>query len=104
MTAINTKSARLQIRCVHHLMPGRILGLRLQCGEGRRAADVYVISVYAPVHDERTQPVASDSARFEFWRKLDGLIRQIPNMCRVMLSMDAKRRSVLNTSLDRKRG
>ena len=89
VTAICTKFARPQIRCVHHWMPGRILGLRLQCGEGRRAADVYVISAYAPVHDERTQPVASDSARFEFWRKLDGVIRQIPNRCRVILCMDA---------------
>ena len=32
----STKFARPQIRCVHHWMPGRILGLPLQCGEGRR--------------------------------------------------------------------
>ena len=71
--AISTKFARAQIRCVHHWMLGRILGLRLQCGEGRRAGDVCVISACAPVHDERTQTV----------------IRQISNRCRVILCMDA---------------
>ena len=55
MIAISTHSARTQKRCVHHWMPGRILGFRLKCGEGRRAGDVYVISAYAPVHDERIQ-------------------------------------------------
>ena len=49
-------------------LDGRILGFWLQCGEGRRAGDVYVISAYAPVHDERTQTVASGSLRLEFWR------------------------------------
>ena len=39
MIAISTNFARTQIRCVHHWMPGRILG----CGEGRGAGDVYVI-------------------------------------------------------------
>ena len=55
-------------------MPGRILGLRLQCGEGPVRGDVYVISACAPVHDERTQTVTSESLRIEFWRKLDGVI------------------------------
>ena len=87
--AISTKFARTHIRCVHHWMPGWILGLLLQCGQGRRAGDVYVISAYAPVHDERTQPVACDPLRLELWRKLNGDIRQIPNMCRVILCMDA---------------
>ena len=79
MIAISTKFAR--IRCVHHWMLGRILGLQLQCGEGRRAADVYVISAYAPVHDERTQTVASESLRRELWIILSGVIRQIREMC-----------------------
>ena len=86
--AISTKFARTHIRCVHHWMPGRILGLPLQCGQGRRAGDVYVISAYAPVHDERTQTVASDPLRLELLKNLNGEIRQIPNMCRVMLWMD----------------
>ena len=39
-----------------------------QCGEGRRAGDLCVISAYAPVHDERTQTVTSESLRIEFCR------------------------------------
>ena len=31
-----------------------IVGLWMKCGEGRRAGDVYVISAYAPVHDDKT--------------------------------------------------
>ena len=85
--AISTKFARTQIKCVHHWMPGRNLGLRLKCGEDRRAEDVYVISAYAPVHDERTQTVTSESLRINFW-KMDGVVRQIPRRCRVILCMD----------------
>ena len=89
MIAISTKFARTQIRCVHHWMPG-ILGLRLKCGEGPRAGDVHVISACAPVHDERTQTVTSESLRIEFWRKMDGVRRQTPSRCRVILCMDAE--------------
>ena len=37
MIAVSTKFPRTQIRCVHHWMPGRIIGLRLQCGMVRNA-------------------------------------------------------------------
>ena len=89
MKASCTKFACSQIRCVHHWMPGRILGLRLQCREGRRAEDVRVISAHTPVHDERIQTSMFEPLRIEFWRKMDGVIRQIPSRCRVILSMDA---------------
>ena len=55
MIAVSTKFPRTQIKCVHHWMPGRIIGLRLQCGVGRNVGDVCFISAYAPIHDERTQ-------------------------------------------------
>ena len=89
MIVISTKFVRTQIRCVHHWMLGRNLGVRLKCGEGFRAGDVYVISAFALVHDERTQTVTSDSLRTEIWRKWTGVIRQIPNRCRVILCIDA---------------
>ena len=85
MIAVSTKFPRTQIRCVHHW----IIGLRLQCGVGRNAGDVYFISAYAPLHDERTQKSTSEALRFEFWRKLDGVIRQVPNRCRVTPCVDA---------------
>ena len=53
MIAVSTKFPRTQIRCVQWML-GRIIGLRLQCGVGRNAGDVYFISAYAPVHDENT--------------------------------------------------
>ena len=56
--------------------------------EGRNAGDVYLISAYAPVYDEKTQTTTSKSHRIEIWIKLDGVIRQVPNRCRVILSMD----------------
>ena len=65
-----------------------IVGLRLQCGVVRNAEDVYFISAYAPVHDERTQTSTSEALRIEFWRKLDGVIRQVRSRCRVILCMD----------------
>ena len=34
MIAVSTKFRRTQIRCVHRWMPGRIVGLLLQCGVG----------------------------------------------------------------------
>ena len=89
MIAVSTKFPRSQIRCVHHWMSGRLVGLWLQCGVGRYAGNVYFISAYAPVHDERTQTSTSEALRIEFWRKLDGVIRQVPNRCRVILCMDA---------------
>ena len=55
-----------------HLMLGRIVGLRLKCGEARNAGDVYLISAHAPVHDERTQISTSEALRIEFWRTVDG--------------------------------
>ena len=89
MTAVSTKFPRTQIRCVHHWMPGWSIDLRLQCGVGRDVGNVYFISAYAPVHDERTQTSTSAALRIELWRELDGVIRQVPNRCRVTLSMDA---------------
>ena len=102
MIAVSTKFPRTQFRCVHHWMPGRIIGLRLQCGVGKYAGDVYFISAYAPVLYERTQTSTSEALRIEFWRKLDGVIRQVPNRCRVIFVYGCQRRSRHNTSLDRK--
>ena len=96
--AVSTKFPRTQIRCVHHWMPVRIIGLRLQCGVGRNAGDVYFISAYASVHDERTQTSTSEALRIEFWRKLDGVIRQVPGDS----VYGCQRRSRHNSSLDRK--
>ena len=56
MIVKSTEFAGTQIKCVHHWMPGRILGLWLK----------YVISAYAQEHDERTQPVTFESLRIEF--------------------------------------
>ena len=56
---------------------------------GRYAGDVCFISAYAPVHEQRAQTPASEALRIEFSRKLDGVIRQVPNRCRVILCMDA---------------
>ena len=39
MIAASTKFPRAQIRCVHHPMPGQMVGLRLKCVEGRNAGD-----------------------------------------------------------------
>ena len=85
--AVSTKFPHTQIRCVHHWMPGRIISLRLQCGVEMYAGDVYFISAYAPIHDEQTS--ISVALRIELWSKLDGVIRQVPNRCRVILCMDA---------------
>ena len=63
MIAVSTKFPRTQIRCVHHWMLGRIIGFRLKSGVGRYAGDVYFISAYAPVHDERTQTSTSEALR-----------------------------------------
>ena len=89
MIAVSTHFPRTQIRCVHHWMPGRIVDLRLKCGEWRSGGDVYLISAYAPVYDEKTQTTTSEALRIELWRKLDGVIRQVPNRCSVILSVDA---------------
>ena len=101
MMAVSTKFPRTQIRCVHHWMPGRIIGLRWQCGVERYAGDVYFISAYAPVHDQRAQTPASEALRVEFWRKLDGVIRQETNRCRGNRCMDVQWRSRYSASLHR---
>ena len=88
MIAVSTKIPRTQISCVHHWMPGVIIGLRLKCGEVKNAGDVYLISAYAPIYNETTQRTTSEALRIEFWRKFDGVIRQVPSKCRVILSMD----------------
>ena len=36
----------------------------------------------------RTQTSTSEALRIEFWRKLDGVIRQVPSRCQVILCMD----------------
>ena len=60
MIAVNTTIPRTQIRCVHHWMSWTgLLAFGLQCGVERNAGDVYFISAYAPVHDERTQTPTS---------------------------------------------
>ena len=84
MIAVSIKFPRTLIRCVHHWMSGRIIGLRLQCGVGRCAGTCISSVRYAPVHDERTQTSTSEALRIEFWSKLDGVIRQVPNRCWVI--------------------
>ena len=78
MITVNIKVSRTRIRCVDHWMPGWIIGLRLQCGVGGTQGTCIIISAYAPVHDERTQTLTSEAHQIEFWRELDGVIRQVP--------------------------
>ena len=96
IVAVSTKFPCTQFRCVLHWMPGRIIGLRLKCGEGRNAGDVYLISAYAPEYDE-TQTTTSEALRIEFRRKLDGVIRQVPG---ADSEHGCQWRSGHNTSLD----
>ena len=58
---------------------------RLQCGVG----DACFISACAPISNERTQTSTTEALRIEFWRKPNGVIRQVPNRCRVIFCMDA---------------
>ena len=86
MVAVRTKFLRTQIRCVHHEL---FIVFRLQCGVARHAGDACFISACAPISNERTQTSTTEALRIEFWRKPNGVIRQVPNRCRVILCMDA---------------
>ena len=76
MIAVSTKFPRTQVRCVHHWMSGRDFCL------------VCNMEWEGTLHDERTQTSTSEALRIEFWR-MDAVIRQIPNTCRVILCLDA---------------
>ena len=100
MIAVSTKFPRTQIRCVHHWMPGWKTGLWLKCGVGTNAGDVYLVSAYAPVHDERTQTSTCEALRNEFWRKFRWSHSSSPEQVPGDSVHGGQWRSGHNTSLD----
>ena len=95
---IATRSPTISPSCVkaiHRWEPGRVLGLRIQIGQGCSQLDLYVLNSYSPTNSQEATSEAREAhelSRAAHWQKCERVLRRIPRRCELVWAMDGNAR------------
>ena len=83
------------VKAFHRWEPGRVLGLRIQIGQGCSQLDLYVLNSYSPTNSQGASSEAREAhelSRAAHWQKCERVLRRIPRGCELVWAMDGNAR------------
>ena len=83
------------VKAIHRWEPGRVLGLRIQIGQGCSQLDLYVLNSFSPTNSQGASSEAREAhelSRAAHWQKCERVLLRIPRRCEPMWAMDGNAR------------